>query len=502
MEIFKKGSNVFKILSEAVSEGIIVVNKSQKIVATNNSANEIFGYEENELLGRSLDVLIPKKYHHNHAHHVKDFLEQSAKRQMGHGRDLYGVRKDGSQFPVEAGLNPFNVYDNDYVMALVIDISVRKKAEQELRHWANIFNESLNEIYIFDAESLHFIDVNKGGRANIGYSLEELRKITPVDIKPDFTEAQFRKKIDPILSGSLDKLEFHTVHQRKNGTTYPVEVHLQKSDYENSTTIVAIILDISEREQYTKRLEKTVAKRTRQLEEALKKEQELGELKTKFLSLVSHEFKTPLSGILTSATLAGKYEKEEQQSKREKHLATIQNKVKYLNNIINDFLSIERLESGKVKYIYTTFPLSKVINEVIYDANMLLKEGQTIQYPENIDAIYLDFDEKILELIITNLVSNAIKYSSENTTIRISAEVKTSNLEISIIDEGIGIPAEEQKHVFNRYFRAENALLNQGTGIGLNIVKTHLENLNGTITFTSEENVGSAFMITIPITPN
>ena len=218
--------------------------------------------------------------------------------------------------------------------------------------------------------------------------------------------------------------------------------------------------------------------------------------------MVSHEFKTPLSGILTSATLAGKYEKEEQQSKREKHLATIQNKVKYLNNIINDFLSIERLESGKVKYIYTTFPLSKVINEVIYDANMLLKEGQTIQYPENIDAIYLDFDEKILELIITNLVSNAIKYSSENTTIRISAEVKTSNLEISIIDEGIGIPAEEQKHVFNRYFRAENALLNQGTGIGLNIVKTHLENLNGTITFTSEENVGSAFMITIPITPN
>ena len=161
MEIFKKGSNVFKILSEAVSEGIIIVNKSQIIVATNAAANELFGYAKEELIGQHLDVLIPKKFHHNHHKHVDGFMEKSHKRQMGHNRDLYGARKDGSQFPVEAGLNPFNVYDNDYVMALVIDITVRKKAEQDLKHWANIFNESLNEIYIFDVNTLLFIDVNK-----------------------------------------------------------------------------------------------------------------------------------------------------------------------------------------------------------------------------------------------------------------------------------------------------------------------------------------------------
>lgn len=502
MEVFKKGSNIFKILSEAISEGIIVVNKSQTIVATNESANTLFGYQEEELLGQHLDILIPKKFHHVHEHYVNDFLDHSHKRQMGHGRDLYGRRKDGSEFPVEAGLNPFTVYDNDYVMALVIDITIRKKAEQELRHWANIFNESLNEIYIFDAKTFLFIDVNKGARANIGYSLEELRTITPIDIKPNFTKEQFIEKIQPVLNGSIDKLKFNTIHQRKDGSTYPVEVHLQKSVNDARSMLVAIILDISEREEYTKKLEQTVAKRTRQLEEALKKEQELGELKTKFLSLVSHEFKTPLSGILTSATLAGKYIKEEQQDKRDKHLHTIQSKVKYLNNIINDFLSIERLESGKVNYMFTTFPLSKVINEVIYDANMLLKEGQKIQYPENIDSIFIDFDEKILEIIITNLINNAIKYSSENTTIIIAAELKSSFLNISIIDEGIGIPEKEQKYVFNRYFRAENALLNQGTGIGLNIVKTHLENLGGTINFTSEENVGSTFSVSIPISRN
>ena len=235
------------------------------------------------------------------------------------------------------------------------------------------------------------------------------------------------------------------------------------------------------------------------MQDALAKEKELGELKTKFLSLVSHEFKTPLSGILTSATLAGKYTKTDQQEKRDKHLKTITSKVKYLNNIINDFLSIERLESGNVNYKFTTFPLSKVVNEVIYDANMLLKEGQSIAYPEGIDNIVVDFDEKILELVLTNLINNAIKYSSEHTTIKIVAEIIDDKLKVMISDEGLGIPKEEQKHIFNRYFRAENALLDQGTGIGLNIVKTHLEKLGGTITFRSIENEGSTFAITVPL---
>lgn len=499
MKVFKKGRDVFKILSEAVSEGIIVVNSSQTIIATNASADEMFGYDKDELEGQHLDILIPKKYHHTHHKHVSGFMKQTDKRQMGSGRDLYGCRKDGSQFPVEAGLNPFQIYENEYVMALVIDISVRKKAEQELRHWANIFNESLNEIFIFDAKTLLFIDVNKGALKNIGYSLEELKVMAPTDIKPDYNKQQFFHKIAPLLDGSSDKLKFNTTHQRKDGTTYPVEIHLQKSTIGDRDSLVAIILDISEQEQYTQKLENTVTQRTQQLEEALAKEKELGELKTKFLSLVSHEFKTPLSGILTSATLVGKYPKEEQQDKREKHLKTIQGKVKYLNNIINDFLSIERLESGKVTYRYSNFPLSKVINEVVYDANMLLKEGQHIEYPENIDAIFIDSDENILAIILTNLIHNAVKYSSEMSTIYISAKEKGEVLEIVIRDEGMGIPEVEQKHIYERYYRAENALLTQGTGIGLNIVKTHLENLGGTITFISTPDVGTKFTITIPL---
>jgi len=405
MKVFEeKKGNVFRILSEAISEGIVIVNEKQEIVTSNEAADRMFGYEAGELLGQNLNVLIPRKYHNNHHKQVDEFMDRSDPRQMGHGRDLYGRRKDETTFPVEAGLNPFEIYGSRYVMALVTDITVRKTQE------------------------LKIVELN----------------------------SELEQKIEA---------RTHALSQTVN------------------------------------ELKEEVAKRKEaeyKITESLRKERELNELKTKFLSLVSHEFKTPLSGILTSATLAGKYTETEQQDKREKHLRTIQNKVKYLNNILNDFLSIERLELGKATYKFDTFPLSKVVNEVIYNANMLLKEGQNIIYPSNIDDINVFFDEKILELSLTNLINNAIKYSSEGTIINMIITPEKDSLNIKIIDQGRGIPEKEQKFIFNRYFRAENALLDPGTGIGLNIVKSHLESLGGTIIFESEENKGSTFTITFP----
>lgn len=408
MKFFKENSNIFNLLSSAISEGIIVVNKEQIIVATNNSANEMFGYDNGVLLGKPLNTLIPQKFHHNHGSHFSGFMQKSDKRQMGQGRDLYGMRKNGQEFPVEAGLNPFEVDGVTYVMALVIDITQRKQQEQQIS------------------------DLNSQLEAKIEQRTKELNNIV---------------------------LELRG------------EVSLRKEAVSKAKI-------------------------------ALKKERELNDLKTKFLSLVSHEFKTPLSSILTSATLISKYQLSEQQAKRDKHLDTIKNKVKYLDTILTDFLSVERLESGKVNYKFTIFPLSRLVNEVIYDANMLLKTGQNIHYPDNIDEIIIDFDEKILELILSNLIHNAIKYSPEHSPIDIQVEHNKKMVTLKVIDKGMGIPKEEQKFIFNRYFRAENALLTQGTGIGLNIVKGHLENLGGAIDFTSIENRGSTFNIQLPILHN
>ena len=409
--MFQKDQDIFNILFEAVSEGVIVADDCQNIVATNISAEHMFGYNKKELIDQHLNVLIPENYHSNHNTHFVNFFLRGETRQMNKERNLYGVHKNGTVFPLEIGLNPFKIYGKAYVLAILLDITERKQQEQKI------------------------IELNTHLEEKVAKRTKKLRKTV--------------KQLEE-LNIELDK--------------------------ENKKRI----------EAETK------------IKNALTKEKELNELKTNFLSLVSHEFKTPLSGILTSTMLLGKYKLAKEQDKRDKHLKTITDRVHYLNNILNDFLSVEQLETGKVNYNFKNIKLSKVVNEVVYNSNMLLKEGQKINYPEDIDDIFIFQDEKTIELILSNLIHNAIKYSPENSMIDIVFSQNDKSVICSITDRGIGIPLKDQESIFNRYFRAGNVLSTQGTGIGLNIVKGHLENLGGTIKFKSKENVGSTFTISIP----
>src|SRR5690606_38441226 len=133
MKVFEeKKGNIFRILSEAISEGIVIVNENQEIVTSNEAADRMFGFGPQELNGKNINLLIPREYAQSHTGQVKEYLKKSDPRKMGHGRDLYGRRKDGSVFPVEAGLNPFEISGSMYVMALVTDISIRKAQENEI----------------------------------------------------------------------------------------------------------------------------------------------------------------------------------------------------------------------------------------------------------------------------------------------------------------------------------------------------------------------------------
>jgi len=497
VKLFEK-NNVFRILTEVISEGILIVNDQQIIVASNVVANRMFGYQKGELSGMPLEALLPENVREQHKLDAGAFLQKGHQRSMGQGLDLVGLLKDGSEFPLEIGLNPFTLLQKNYVMAIIVDISERKRTEQTIDHWFQIFNESLNEIYIFDVETFVFINVNRGAQLNLGYTMEELNQMSVLDIKTDLSEKSLKRLIAPLINKKREKVDFETIHKRKDGSIYPVEVHLQLSSIGKKEVCLAIVLDITERKNYTQHLENKVEERTLQLREALKAEKQLNELKTKFLSLVSHEFKTPLTSILTSASLLSKYTETEQQEKRDKHINTIREKVKYLDNILTDFLSIERLDTGKVKYNISLFPLSKLINEVVYNSNTLLKEGQRILYPKDIDGINVFFDEKILALALSNLLHNAIKYSHEGTQIELQVKEQGENLQIDVVDGGLGIPEEDQPFIFERYFRASNVLTSQGTGIGLNIVKQHMFNLGAEIDFTSSLGQGSTFTLTIP----
>jgi len=244
-----------------------------------------------------------------------------------------------------------------------------------------------------------------------------------------------------------------------------------------------------------KEVENKLKENETELTKALETEKELNILKSRFVSMASHEFRTPLASILSSAALIQRYEQEDQQSNRVRHISKIKSAVANLTGILNDFLSLSKLEEGKITINYSKVNLNTLCKDIIEDVDALLK-GQKIIHEFHGSDPHIHSDERILKNILFNIISNAIKYSEKD--IFCDVYLKEDNFEIKIKDQGIGIPESEQKHLFSRFFRANNVSNIQGTGLGLNIVKRYVELLKGNIKFESVENEGTTFTIRIP----
>jgi len=298
---------------------------------------------------------------------------------------------------------------------------------------------------------------------------------------------------------------------QNDGTTVPMEVNLSKLQYKNQFYFKAFISDITERKKEKVRifnlnlkLEEEVKSQHHELEKAidqlktsLNKEKELNHLKTKFITLASHEFKTPLSAILSSTELIVKYSDLNALNKRNEHLGKVKKMIYHLNGMLDDFLTLENIELGNFRPKYSVFNFGDLINEIIENTKPFLKENQTLFLKNNnFGSIYQD--QNILKIIITNLLHNAIKYSNEHDIIQIEIESKNSSIFLKVKDSGIGIPKNEQELIFKRFFRAKNAVFLPGTGIGLNIVKGYVDKLEGSIEFESIENKGTLFIVKLP----
>ncbi len=232
-----------------------------------------------------------------------------------------------------------------------------------------------------------------------------------------------------------------------------------------------------------------------ELKEDLQKEKELSTLKSRFVSFASHEFRTPLSSVLTPAYLLSQYTKAEQQEQREKHIQRIVSSVSLLKETLNDFLSLDKIEQGAITPNCAHLDICELTNEVVQGTEHMLKNGQTITYVHNGETTAAFLDPSMLRHILSNLVSNAIKYSPAQSEISIVTERNAGVLKASVTDKGIGIPAEEQDNLFRLFFRSSNALHLQGTGLGLNIVKRYVELMNGKISFNSRQNEGTTFTL-------
>ncbi|MCB0688458.1 MAG: PAS domain-containing sensor histidine kinase [Saprospiraceae bacterium] len=246
---------------------------------------------------------------------------------------------------------------------------------------------------------------------------------------------------------------------------------------------------------HRKKVEEALRDNQSKLTKMLDREKELNELKSRFLSMASHEFKTPLSTILSSASLIRKYSLEEHLEKRTKHIDRIRNSVEHLDAILNDFLSLSKLEENRIEVNTETFDLAQLCQEVSDEMRGQLKSGQEIEYLCPEEDLKISTDRRVLKNILFNLISNASKYSGEHKTIFCRTSKTDGRITIAIEDQGMGIPLEDQKHLFTRFFRATNAINIKGTGLGLHIVQQYLNLLEGGIDFTSEQGKGSIFTI-------
>jgi len=328
--------------------------------------------------------------------------------------------------------------------------------------------------------------------------------------------------------------EFYGLH--KNGSILDLEIGLNYFEHKGDFYAKALICEIGTRKQkeirikeQNKNLEDEVEKRNNELTRviaeleksnlmlkdeikdrikaeknakiALEKEKDLNLMQTKFMALASHEFKTPLSGILTSAGLIEKYNQIGASDKINHHSITIKNLVYQLNAILDDFLYLEGIESENYSFQLSRFTFCQVVKKIVEEAQPVLKEGQTIDVVPCKSPIEVFQDQKVVDIIIRNVLYNAIKYSNKGSKIELKMRID-DELIVIIKDEGIGIPSEAKSHVFERFYRAKNALPIQGTGIGLNIVKRHIEKLNGSILIESEENTGTTVVLKIPLINN
>lgn len=260
-----------------------------------------------------------------------------------------------------------------------------------------------------------------------------------------------------------------------------------------------------ELQQLNANLELLVSERTaelnlanKELKKAFEIERELSQLKGKLVSMASHEFKTPLSTILSSISLVERYTELDDIEKRTKHIDRIKSAVKNLNNILNDFLSLEKIESGFMARELVTINVSEFIQSIIDELNTLLQQDQVIEFSHKGKSEILA-DNHTLKNILINLLSNAVKYSPEGKEIILKTHCLPDALKIEVTDYGIGIPNEDQAHMFERFFRASNASNYQGTGLGLTIVKRYLDLLGGSIRFDSELNKGTSFFVHLPL---
>ena len=523
---------LFKDIFQFSKESILVIDLDGFILEANAACEILFKYKLEELLNKTVERILPNTFQNKPI---------TLNTKLFNGINGFGQKKDATKFPIEItcklsssqkkevlivyikknkelttlntalrrdknqlASNAFSLEKEVFNRTSALTTTVQKlvasniSLEDQIQETQNaeknaliskslslaiaknfpkgfiiVFNSAF-EILLIEGESVRNLGLDKITIASATVSTLSI-----------FSKNQKEQLKDSILSTLAGKhLGFEITHEKQYFSVNTIPLIGENTKISSALFVFSNI---------------TVQKKIEQdSRSALKKERELNELKSRFISMASHEFRTPLSAIQTSAILIGKQNENGHALKREKYVAQIKKNVKQLVVILNDFLSLSKLEEGKVKASKELFDLVKLCNTIIKEISLTKKLDKNIVFLPPKNCIPLNLDAKLVRNIFINLLSNALKYSPEKTDIIIKIKEKKHFVFLKVKDYGIGIPKKEQAKLFQRFFRAKNALDIQGTGLGLNIVKQYATLMHGTITFKSKENKGTTFTLKLP----
>ncbi|MCH8558173.1 MAG: response regulator [Balneolia bacterium] len=422
----------------------------------------------------------------------------------------------GEQLAVEmmkSGANDYLMKDNLARLVPVIDRELKearnrlkqKEDEAQRQRLETIVRQSINEVYIFNSTTLRFEYANKSALKNLGYTHEEISSLTPFFLKKEYNSESFSTLLEPLLNGSKEQILFHTTHQRKDGSEYPVEVQLQIIREEKETFYAAIVLDLSSR----KRDENIIQKQ----KELASKLVQISKHKSEFIANVSHELRTPLNSILLLSNLLGKKLKLDSEDKKAEYADEIHNSAVGLMELINEILDISKIEAGEM-----SFKISEVSVEAIIDSQIKCfkhvaeDKGLTLDVGHSTSTgTIIKTDSLRLQQILKNLLSNAIKFTDEGTVnltvyhpepgeIAAFLPKEQNGISFTVTDTGIGIGEKDHLQVFEAFHQVDGSAERRfsGTGLGLTISKDIANTLGGTIKLQSEPGKGSSFTLYLP----